>query len=372
MSSATPGQGPRTRILVVADQPPGCEGLAALPNDTCQLSVASTGEQALKLAAEAPAPDLIVLDWQLHGTTGLEVCHALKASPLTATIPIVFLAGNGAGDDEVAAFRAGAADYLRKPLDAPVAMARLRMHLAMTDQRRALKQRTEQLEALNREMASFSYSVSHDLRAPLRAIRGFGTALMEECGDNLGKAGQDYLRRVLAAGQRMDELIEDLLALSRVTRSTFTPVTVDLSKLVRKVADIICQQAPHENLTINVQDGVQVQGDSRLLRIAVENLLENACKFTRQTVHPLIEFGSREEKGTTVYFVRDNGIGFDERYADKLFVPFQRLHGNVEIPGTGIGLATVQRVISRHGGRIWATSAVGKGTEFCFTLDVAE
>ena len=369
MSSTTPGQGPRTRILVVADQPPGNEELVALPDDTCHVRVAGNRKQALQLASEVPGPDLILLEWQLQDTTGLAVCRTLKATPLTAAIPVIFLAEDGDGDDEVAAFGAGAADYLRKPLDAPVAVARIRMHLAMTGQRRALRQRTEQLEALNQEMASFSYSVSHDLRAPLRAIRGFGAALMEECGNELGELGQDYLRRVLAAGQRMDELIEDLLALSRVTRSTFTPVTVDLSKLVHKVADIICQQAPRENVTINVQDGLQVQGDLRLLRIAVENLLENACKFTLKTPQPVIEFGSREEKGRTVYFVRDNGIGFDERYADKLFVPFQRLHGNVEIPGTGIGLATVQRVISRHGGRIWATSTVGKGAEFSFTLD---
>lgn len=368
MSSATPAQGPRTRVLVVADKPPGSEALAALPEETCQVRVAGSGEQALQLAAEVPGPDLILLDWQLRDTTGPEVCRTLKATPLTAAIPIIFLAGNDNGGDEVAAFEAGAADYLHKPLDTPVAVARIRMHLAMTGQRRALRQRTEQLEALNREMASFSYSVSHDLRAPLRAIRGFGAALMEECSSELGDTGRDYLRRVLAAGQRMDELIEDLLALSRVTRSTFTPVTVDLSKLVKKVADIICQQAGQENVTIDVQDGIQVQGDLRLLRIAVENLLENACKFTRQTTHPVIEFGSREENGTTVYFFRDNGIGFDERYADKLFVPFQRLHGNAEIPGTGIGLATVQRVISRHGGSIRATSAIGKGAEFSFTL----
>lgn len=367
MYLTTKGQGPR--ILVVDDEKPHTGQLAGMLGDTCQVTAANSGEQALLLAAEPPVPDLILLDWEMPGMTGLEVCRALKASPLTAAVPIIFLTGHCDVDDEMEVFKAGAVDYIRKPLNAPVVMARIRVHLAMASQRKALKQRSEQLETLNRELEAFSYSVSHDLRAPLRAIRGFGEALNEECSDRLGEQGQDYLGRVLAAGQRMDELIEDLLELSRVTRSTFTPVSVDLSKVVRTVADIICQQSAHNNASIAVQDNIKVQGDARLLRIAVENLLENACKFTAQTTQPLIEFGCREEESDTVYYIRDNGIGFDQRYADKLFVPFQRLHSHADYPGSGIGLATVQRVISRHGGRIWGESVDGQGAEFCFTLD---
>lgn len=361
-------RGQRPGILAFVADKPQSGTLAEILGDTCHVTLTGSDAEFLRLAAQHPAPDLILIDWLLPGKAGLELCHALKASPQTTNIPIIFLTSKGAVDDEVQVFAAGAVDYLHKPLNPPVVRARIRMHLALSRQRQILKQRTEQLEALNKELESFCYSVSHDLRAPLRAVRGFSQALLDDHAAGLAPQAQDYLQRVLSAGERMDELIVDMLELSRVSRSQFTRETVDLSQLVRTTAEQICQRHPHRDISIHVQDNLLVQGDARLLHIAVENLLENACKFTAQTVQPRIEFGSRVEAGTTVHFIRDNGIGFDPRYADKLFLPFQRLHNYSDYPGTGIGLATVQRVISRHGGRIWGKSAVGEGAEFCFTL----
>jgi len=360
--------GQRPGILAFVADKPQSGTLAGILGDTCQVTLAGSDAETLRLAAQYPAPDLIVIDWQLPGKAGLELCHALKASPQTTNIPIIFLTGTSAADDEVQVFAAGAVDYLRKPLNPPVVRARIRMHLALSQQRQILKQRTEQLEALNQELESFCYSVSHDLRAPLRAIRGFSQALLEDHAAGLDPQGQDYLQRVLNAGARMDELIVDMLELSRVSRSQFSPETVDLSQLVRTTAEQICQRHPQRDISIHVQDNLLVPGDARLLHIAVENLLENACKFTAQTARPRIEFGSRVEAGARVHFIRDNGVGFDPRYADKLFMPFQRLHNYSDYPGTGIGLATVQRVINRHGGRIWGHSVIGEGAEFCFTL----
>jgi signal transduction histidine kinase len=355
-------------ILVVVDETPHSGRLVEILGDTGGITVANSGEQALHLAAAQPGPDLILLDWELSGLSGLEVCRELKASPQTANIPIIVLTGSNDAGDEVRVLAAGAVDYLHKPLNPLAVQARIRMHLALAQQRQVLKQRSEQLEAVNQELESFCYSVSHDLRAPLRAIRGFSQALMEDCSDKLDEQGQDYLRRVLTASQRMDELIVDMLALSRVSRSAFTRESVDLSNLVRTTAEYVGQRHPHCNVDISVQDDIRVQGDARLLRIVAENLLENACKFTRHSAHPRIEFGSRVEEGKAIYYIKDNGIGFDERYADQLFTPFRRLHGNDDYPGTGVGLAIVQRAINRHGGRIWGKSEPGKGAEFCFTL----
>ena len=366
MSHAYPDR--RPRVLVVEDENNYAGMLAELLSRTCEVRLTDRGEQALQLAAEHPSPDLILLDWGLPDITGLAVCQALKAAPATAAIPVIFLTGRSDAEGEVQVFEAGAVDYIRKPLNPALVTARIRMHLALAEQSRALRQRTEQLESLNRELEAFSYSVSHDLRAPLRAIRGFSLALQQDCGEQLGEQGRDYLQRVMAAGERMEELIVDILALSRVSRSQFETGSVDLSRLVRTTAEVICQQHARSNISISVQEGIEARGDVRLLRIAMENLLENACKFTSQTEHAKIEFGMRIEEGVPVYYVRDNGAGFDPRYADKLFVPFQRLHNNGDYPGTGIGLATVQRVISRHGGRIWGKSGVGQGAEFCFTL----
>lgn len=229
--------------------------------------------------------------------------------------------------------------------------------------------RTAQLKTSNKELEAFSYSVSHDLRAPLRSIDGFSQVLLEEYQDKpLDDTGKTYLERVRKATHHMGKLIEDMLKLSRLTRVEFNRESVDLSKMIRAIANVQQQSNPDRTVDVIVQEGVVVQGDPFLIRMALVNMLDNGLKFTGNVQYPRIEFGSTVRDGEPVYFVRDNGAGFDMAYVDKLFGPFQRLHSLQEFPGTGIGLATVKRVIDRHGGRIWAEGEVGKGATFYFTL----
>lgn len=233
-------------------------------------------------------------------------------------------------------------------------------------------ERTAQLQALNRELETFSYSVSHDLRAPLRSIHGFSQAILDDYSDRLDDVGRGYLNRVCSAAQRMGQLIDDLLQLSRVTRTEPALQDVDLSGTIAAIAQELRDREPRRVVDFIISPGVRVQADPRLLRIALENLLENAWKFTSRKPTARIEFGLDNSKADPVYFIRDNGAGFDMAFADKLFSPFQRLHSPAEFPGTGIGLANVQRVIQKHGGLLWAESALEKGATFYFTLGKRE
>ena len=229
-------------------------------------------------------------------------------------------------------------------------------------------ERTQELAVANKELESFSYSVSHDLQAPLRGMAGFSQILLEEYADKLDEQGKDYIKRLDAARKRMSQLIEDLLNLSRMMRREMQRQTVDLSQLARSVAAELQERQPHRRVTFRIAKGVTVDGDERLLRVVLENLLGNAWKFTAKCHPASIELGVLELEGEWSYFVRDNGVGFDMAYADKLFTPFQRLHGVTEFEGTGIGLATVGRIINRHGGRVWAEGEVEAGATFYFTL----
>jgi light-regulated signal transduction histidine kinase (bacteriophytochrome) len=236
------------------------------------------------------------------------------------------------------------------------------------DLERRVRERTSQLEMTNSELESFCYSVSHDLRAPLRAIDGFSQALAEELPGQLPEAAQRHFDRIRAATQRMGQLIEDLLNLSKVSRGTLEYREVDLSALAGQVMRELKAQDPDRKVDVSIWEGIRVNGDARLIRAALENLLGNSWKFTSKVQAPRIEVGTMRDGERAVYFVRDNGAGFDMAYADKLFGAFQRLHGMEEFPGTGIGLATVQRIVHRHGGRIWADAAPGRGAVFYFTL----
>jgi len=229
-------------------------------------------------------------------------------------------------------------------------------------------ERTAQLEVANKELEAFSYSVSHDLRAPLRSIDGFSRILLEDYAGKLDEEAQDSLRRVRAASQHMGHLIDDMLKLSRVTRTEMQVGAVDLSMLARRIAAALEQEEPARRVEWVIADGLTVQADPALLRVALQNLLANAWKFTGKQPQARIEVGVMEHEGERTHFVRDNGAGFDMAYAGKLFGAFQRLHDATEFPGTGIGLATVQRVLHRHGGRIWAEAAAGQGATFFFTL----
>ena len=229
---------------------------------------------------------------------------------------------------------------------------------------------SKDLQDANRELEAFSYSVSHDLRAPLRTIDGFSQILLEDYADKLDEEGEDYLGRVRAASQHMGNLIDDLLDLSRVGRRPLRREFVDLSSVATGIIEDLRRAQPEREVRFVTEDGITAWGDVNLLRVALENLLGNAWKFTSKEPEATIEFGlARHDEGSApAYFVADNGAGFDARYSDKLFGAFQRLHGAQEFEGTGIGLATVARIVHRHGGRVWAEGEVGKGASFFFTL----
>lgn len=231
-----------------------------------------------------------------------------------------------------------------------------------------VRERTAQLEASNKELEAFAYSVSHDLRAPLRGMDGFSKALLEDYSDRIDETGRDYLERIRAASRHMAELIDEMLQLSRITRSEIRREKVDLSARAREIARGLAQRQPERRVDIVIKEGLTAEGDPQLLEVVLDNLLGNAWKFTSRHETARIEFGSIERDGRRVYFVRDDGAGFDPAYAGRLFAPFQRLHAAREFEGTGIGLATVQRIIRRHGGEIWAEGAVEKGATFYFTL----
>jgi len=242
---------------------------------------------------------------------------------------------------------------------------------AYADLERLVGQRTADLTATNHELSTFAYSVSHDLRAPLRAIDAFSQALLEDYGGVLDAQGQDYLRRVRANAGRMSQLIDDLLQLSRLTRAEMHCEPIDLTGMARAIAADLQRTDAGRSVVFNVENGVIARGDSRLVRVLLENLLGNTWKYTSRHPTAQISFGRTGADGELVYFVRDDGAGFDPAYADKLFRPFQRLHTMEEFEGAGVGLATAQRVVRRHGGRIWADAAPEKGATFFFTLPAA-
>jgi light-regulated signal transduction histidine kinase (bacteriophytochrome) len=250
--------------------------------------------------------------------------------------------------------------------DSQLALLSIVEDLNVSNKKVALANRS--LDTTNTELESFSYSVSHDLRAPLRSIDGFSLALLEDYQEKLDESGRNYINRIRAATQHMGLLIEDMLKLSRITHAEFHHESIDLSKIAQSLLDTLQKDNPDRDIKIVIRKDMVVNGDFNSMDIALTNLLGNAWKFTGKQKNPLIEFGMTLKEGGKVFFVRDNGVGFDMAYMDKLFCAFQRLHSTDEFPGTGIGLATVKRIIARHGGQIWAEGEVGKGAVFFFTI----
>ena len=296
------------------------------------------------------------------------VSQLRKGTDIVGTGNLDFRVGTDARDEIGELSRAF--DRMTANLRAATA-SRVELEQEVTERKRAegeIKHYAAQLEAANEELEAFSYSVSHDLRGPLRRMDGFSRMLLEKHTDELDEQGRHYLDRVRAGSQQMGELIDDLLKLSRITRSEMTRGPLDLSAIAPRIADELRQTQPGRDVEFVLQKGITVEGDGQLLRVVMENLLGNAWKFTGKQDKARIEFGTEEREGQKVCFVRDNGAGFDMAYAEKLFGAFQRLHRVDEFEGTGIGLATVQRIIHRHGGRVWAEGAIGKGATFYFTL----
>jgi two-component system, NtrC family, sensor kinase len=391
---ATSLLGPK-KILAVDDSPTYLEALGDLLRSAgYEPALARSGEEALELLAIQPV-DCILLDLLMPGIGGEETCRRIKANPATRDTPLVMLTALEDRDAMIRGLGAGADDYISKVSDAQVLKARVQAQIRrkqFEDENRRIRDQLlrkeveaaearaahelaetrasllEDVERKNKELEAFSYSVSHDLRAPLRSIDGFSQALLEDYADKLDAKGLDHLTRVRSAAKRMGELIDDLLELSRIGRVEMRRERVDLSGLARTVVAELRASDAEREVAVSIQDGVLADGDARLLRVVLENLLGNAWKFTRRSNHPKIELGTTRDDTRTTYFVQDNGAGFDMQYADRLFAPFQRLHAVGDFPGTGIGLATVRRVIERHGGRITAEGVVGRGARISWSL----
>jgi light-regulated signal transduction histidine kinase (bacteriophytochrome) len=264
--------------------------------------------------------------------------------------------------------REGAQDCLTKPFSAEELRARVGNLVTLKRAQDELREAKAAAERANQELRAFGYSVSHDLRAPLRGMAGFSQALLEDYSDQLDGQGRDYLQRIQAAASRMNEIIDGLLHLSRVSLAEVGRECIDLSQLAQSVVEELGHREPERRVEAIVAGDLVTYGDVPLVRLVLQNLIGNAWKFTRRTEGARVEIGSAERDGRTAFFVRDNGIGFDMRYADKLFTPFQRLHRADEFPGSGIGLATAHRIIVRHGGRAWAEGVPGAGATFWFEL----
>jgi hypothetical protein len=375
-------------ILLVDDKPENLSALESiLDRPDYRLVRALSGQDAL-LALLTDDYAAIVLDVQMPGMSGIELAQIIRSRKKTQHMPIVFLTAHG-DDSAVAGYQAGAVDFLTKPIQPSVLRSKVavfaelfRKSIALkteVEERRLAEQRisqlnaelsdrVEQLAAANAELESFSYTVSHDLRAPLRQVSGFVTLLQEGLATRQTEQDQEYIGLIRDSVSRMGQLIDDLLAFSRVGRIDLNRSSVNLRRLVEQVREELEPAMQGRDIRWTIGALPSVDGDAAMLRQVYANLLDNALKFTRKRGRAEIEIGARREGDEHILFVRDNGVGFDSRHADKLFGVFQRLHSGAEFEGTGIGLASVRRIILRHHGRIWAESTPGSGTSVYFSL----
>ena len=377
-------------ILLVDDQPANLVALEAMLQGLGQnLIKAESGREALKWLLTHEFA-VVLLDVKMPDMDGFETATLIRQRDKSRHTPIIFLtAADKSQEQAVRGYAVGAVDYLVKPVVPEFVRSKVAVFVELAKKSELLRRQAEllraselearelaeaqaelvrDLEHKNRELESFSYAVSHDLRAPLRRIDSFSRAVQESQGGRLDDEGRRYLDRVREATQGMSQLIDDVLYLARVTRADMREQEVDLSALVGLLLERMREAEPERQVEFKIRPGVIVTADGQLLRIAVQNLLDNAWKFTARAPSARIEFGMTTIAGETAYFVRDNGAGFDMAYVDRLFGPFQRLHLASEYPGSGIGLATVQRIIHRHGGRVWAEGMVGQGATFHFTI----
>jgi signal transduction histidine kinase len=397
-----------TCVLVVDDSRTQAEEARfILESAGFTVEVAASGDEALQRLAGGGV-DLVVSDVVMPGMTGYELCRAAKAAPATGGIPVVLLTSLDDPLEVIRALECGAdgfitkgsgADHLVDRVRTVVENRRLRARggtgssigvhflgrtfaiqsereqildlLVSTFEDTVRKQQElvasqQQLREANRELETFSSAVAHDLGAPLRAINAWAHAIADDGG--LGATGQDNVSHILEATRRMGQIIEDLLRLSRVAKAALNRREFDLSAVARLVVANLTAFQPDHAVELVIQPGLRCHADRALIQVVLENLLGNAWKFTRKQPRPRVEVGANTDGGATVFFVRDNGAGFDMDRAHRLFLPFERLHSEAEFKGTGVGLTTARRVIERHGGRIWAEAAVGQGATFFFTL----
>jgi len=375
MSESAPSK-EKVKILAVDDQPDNLLSVeAVLESLGEELVTALSGREALRHLLEQDFA-LILLDVMMPEMDGFETAELIRRRERSRDTPIIFLTALGKSEEHLfRGYDVGAVDYIFKPIVPEVLRSKVSVFVELNRKTTLLKKHTEllqaknaELSALNSELEAFSYTVSHDLRGPLNRMAGFSQALLESSSDKLDERGRLYVNRIHSSADRMCQLVDDLLGLARFTRAEMVHEPVNLSAIAEGIAADLRSRQEDRDVKFVIADGVTVSGDSPLLTVVLTNLLENAWKFTSKQSDACIELGVQMHLGKPVYFVRDNGVGFDMTLSHKLFTAFQRLHASSEFDGTGIGLATVERIIKRHGGNIWAESEVGRGATFYFTL----
>jgi signal transduction histidine kinase len=368
------GAAPLPKVLLVDDVEANLVALEmVLQRLPCTTFRATSGERALRLLGEHEFA-VLVLDVQMPGMDGFEVARRARTMPASHGVPILFVTGMNETPEVVfEGYHTGAVDLLFKPLDAYVLESKVAVFLDLYRTQRELAREVEAHRRTLGDLEAYNYSVAHDLRAPLRALSGFSQILLDEHAAQLIGDAADCVIRIHAAARRMDQLIQDLLRLAQIGRAAVRVRPLDFSALADAVAADVRAAEPSRDAPIAVEPGMKAQGDERLLRILLENLLRNAWRFTSKKPGARIEVGVRAdgdgcEIDEIAYFVRDDGAGFDSTRAERLFQPFQRLHSGADFEGTGIGLAIVKRIVDHHGGRIWAEARVDQGAAFYFTL----
>jgi signal transduction histidine kinase len=362
---AQSGNGPRARVLIVDDNTElrgYIEGLLAPSYD---VSTAVDGQAALE-AIRANLPDLVVSDVMMPRLDGIGLVRALRGEVATASLPVILLSARVGEESAIEGLDAGADDYVAKPFTARELLARVRTHVELARKRKAWAQ---ELTRINRELDSFSSAVSHDLRTPAGQMKSFAELLRDDSKSQLSERASRFVEYIEVAAQQMLDRIEHLLRFARLSRKPLQRTNADLSTMATDIAASYRRTAPEQAIDLCIAPGLHCDCDEGLMYVVLENLISNAFKYSSKRALSVIEFGSETSPDEgTVFFVRDNGAGFDPAHASHLFTPFARMHTAEEFPGTGIGLATVHRIIERHGGRIWAKSAVGEGATFSFTI----
>ncbi len=395
-------EGIRAKILLVDDRPENLIALHAILEPLgAELILAQSGEDALRQVLRHDFA-LVLMDARMPGLDGFQAATIIRDRERTRNVPIIFLTAYNMDSEQIfRGYRAGAVDYIGKPYNPDILRMKARVFVDLYEKNAQIKRQAEQLHAIelreaaeaiereamqranedlehqiairtqalveaNREMEAFCYSVSHDLRVPLRTIAATSGILLEETSDRLDEEEREHLERQAAAAKRLGNLIDDLLLLSRLGRRSLEVAEVDVTAITQEIVDDLLSRDHGYSVEFEVQDGMRARADTGLLRIALENVLQNAAKYSPNGGK--VRVGIEDLDGERAFYVKDEGIGFDMAYAHKLFAPFERLHRDGEFEGTGIGLASVQRIVHRHGGRVWAEGAPGKGAKFYFVL----
>lgn len=373
-------------ILIVDDNPMNIQVLAAVLTESgYQTGVAMNGLQALEFL-EVQQPALILLDIMMPEMDGFEVCARVKGNPLYSDIPIIFLTAKNEKEDILKAFKTGGVDYIIKPFNTAELKARISTHMELKHSRDALlhlnekiqkmnedlelrvRERTAKLKYLMDEQAEFSYAIAHDLRSPLRAMNGFSRFLIDDYQHHLDDEGVQLLHKINSNSIRIGDLIDQLLAYSKLSRSDINPTLVDMNNLVNAAIKEFKGGLKNPKTTFTVEQLPSIYADETMIRDAFQYLLSNAIKFSEGCEVPVIEIGAVDQDHAVEFFIRDNGTGFDMAFSNKLFGVFQRLHGMNEYEGYGIGLTFVKAIVTKHNGKIRAESQEGEGATFYFTI----